>query len=151
MQESVRLTPHTHNPQDVLATWHALKALPSQVHTITDQLQRQLTQLRADRQQEMLSLADAKADTVGCLEAVVGHDQSSQAMVDAVRRCMLSAADRVQVSMRSKVFSFCIALTVYRLVAGSCLCMLVSCMQRSALLIMLGTCTTVGSPGQHSS
>lgn len=101
MHESVRLTPHTSDAQDVLATWHALKALPSQVHAISEYLQQQLTHLQTDRQQGMLSSADAKADLMGCLETVTGNEQGNQAMVHAVRHCMLAAADRLQVSLDS--------------------------------------------------
>lgn len=103
IRESVRLRPHTSDPQDVLATWHALKALPAQMHAITDHLQQQLTHLQTIKQQEMPSLADAKADLMGCLEAVAGNDQGRQAMAHAVRLCMRSAADRVQVSPNSKL------------------------------------------------
>ena len=97
MHESVRLTPHASDPQDMLATWHALKALPSTVHAVNDVLNQHLTHLQTDRQQLMLSSADAKADLMGCLEAVAGHDHSSQAMARAVKDCMLGAFDKLQV------------------------------------------------------
>ena len=103
MRGSVRLTPHTSDPQDVLAAWHALTALPSQIHAITDHLQQQLLHLQTVKQQEMPSLADAKADLMGCLEAVAGNDQGRQVMVHAVGRCMLSAADTMQVSLNSRL------------------------------------------------
>ena len=121
MHESVRLAPHASSAEDVLATWHALQALPSQVHAITDHLQQQLTHLQAERQQGMLSSADAKLDLIGCLEAVADNDQGSLAMADAVRRCMLAAADRAQVSLGDKqasMFIFCTALNMCWLGAG---------------------------------
>ena len=154
MHEAGRMTPHTSNPQDVLATWHALKAHPSQMHAITEHLQQQLTHLQADKQQEMLSLADAKADLVQYLEAAAGADQSSQVMAHAVRHCMLSTADRAQVRVNSKLapaFSFCIVLTVSCLVAGACSCVIVLCNAITALLIMFSTCTTLGSPVRQDS
>lgn len=147
MHEAVHMTPHTSNPQDVLATWHALKAHPSQMHAITDHLQQQLTHLQADRQQEMLSLADAKADLVEYLKAAAGTDQSSQVMAHAMRQCMLLTADRAQVTVNSKlasVFSCCIVLTVSFSVAGACLCVIVFCPCNGALLIMFGTFTAIG-------
>lgn len=97
MRESVRLVPHTSSPQDVLATWHALKALPSQVHAVKEYMHQQLMQSHTNRQL-MLSSADAKADVMGCLEALAGGDQGSQAVTHAMRSCMSAAINKMQVS-----------------------------------------------------
>lgn len=101
MRESAPLVPHTSSLQDVLAAWHALKALPSQVDAIKQYSSQQLMQLRTNREL-MLSSADAKADLVGCLEAVAGSDQGSQAVTHAMQKCMLSASHELQVSSQSK-------------------------------------------------
>ena len=118
MHESVRLAPHARDPQDVLSTWHARKALPSQIRAITNHLQQQLMHLQTDRQQGMLSSADAKADLMGCLEAVAGDDEGSQVGAHAVRHCMLAAADRLQVSVNSKHAS---AFSCYNVLTVCCL------------------------------
>lgn len=96
MRESASPVPHTSSPQDVLVTWHALKALPSQVDAIKEYSSQQLIQLRTNREL-MLSSADAKADLVGCLEAVAGSDQGSRSVTHAVQNCMLSAINELQV------------------------------------------------------
>lgn len=125
MQESVRLTPHTSDAQDVLATWHALKALPSQVHAVSEYLQQQLMHLQTDRQQGMLSSADAKADLMGCLEAVTGNEQGNQATVHAVRHCMRAAAEKLQVSLDLHPHHCSADCALSRLPPGSLVCNLV--------------------------
>ena len=115
MLHSVSLVPHTSSLQDVLTTWHALNALPAQVHAIKEYMSQQLMQFQTDRQL-VLSAADAKADLMGCLEAVAGSEQDSQAVTNAIRNCVLAAIDELQVippATSMSVLGLCVVLIVW--------------------------------------
>lgn len=97
MQDSLHLAPHPSNFQDVLSTWHALKALPSQFHLVNEHLHEQMARRVSERQPMLLSLADAKADLSGCLDTVAAGAWGSKAVADAVHAYLLTAADDLKV------------------------------------------------------
>ena len=97
MQESERLAPHPSNPQDVLATWHALRALPAQLDIVTQHFQQRLSHIQTDKHQLALSLADAKADLVDCLDNAASDAGSSRLVATALRAVLLTEVDVLKV------------------------------------------------------
>ena len=95
--ESMRLTPHPSNPQDILITWHVLKALPSSLAFASQHLHQQLTHARTHRQPLMLTSADAKAELVHSLGSLEGDARTDGIVAAAVRTCLSSAANDLKV------------------------------------------------------
>ena len=97
MQDSLHVAPHPSNFQDVLSTWHALKALPSRFHLVNEHQCKELRRNLSQRQPMLLSLADSRADLSGYLDTVAAGAQGSKAVADAVQAYMLAAADELKV------------------------------------------------------
>ena len=99
----MRLTPHPSNPQDVLTTWHVLKALLASLAFASQHLDQQLTHARAHSQPLMLASADAKAELVDSLGRLEGDARTDGIVAAAVRTCLSSAANDVKVGCDSFV------------------------------------------------
>lgn len=95
--ESVHLTPHPSNPQDILISWHVLKALPSSLAFATQHLDQQLMHARTHRQPLTLASADAKAELVDCLGRLEGDASTDGIVAAAVRACLSAAANDLKV------------------------------------------------------
>ena len=98
MVQSVRMAPHPSSLQDVLLTWHALKALPSQLSLASQHLNQQLMHTQMGKQPLVRALADAKAELMACLNQVEGDLGVDGSVAHAFRACLLAAADELKVS-----------------------------------------------------
>lgn len=97
MLESMQLAPHPSNPQDILVTWHTLKALPSELASACQCLDQQLTHIQLNRQPMLRSLADARAELMGCLDEVLDGAKADSLVAGSVRACLLAVGDEEQV------------------------------------------------------
>ena len=95
--ESVRLMPHPSNPQDILISWHVLKALPFSLVFASQHLDQQLTHARTHRQPLMLASADAKAELVDSLGRLEDDARTDGIVAAAVRTCLSAAANDLKV------------------------------------------------------
>ena len=97
MLESLQLAPHPSNPQDILVTRHALKALPSELACACQRLYQQLTHIHLNRQPMLHSQADARAELMGSLDEVQGEVKADSLVAESVRACLLAIGDEAQV------------------------------------------------------
>lgn len=110
MLESLQLAPHPSNPQDILVTWHALKALPSELASACQRLDQQLTHIHLNRQPMLRSLADTRAELEGCLDEIQGGVKADSLVAESVRACLLAIGDEAQVRDTYEVSSVCCCL-----------------------------------------
>ncbi|KAL0054989.1 hypothetical protein WJX82_005498 [Trebouxia sp. C0006] len=96
MLESMQLAPHPSNPQDIIVTWHALKALPTELASACQRLDHQLTQIHLNRQPMLRSVADAKTELMGCLDEVLDGAKADSLVAGSVRACLLAVGDEAQ-------------------------------------------------------
>ncbi len=97
MLESLQLAPHPSNPQDIIVTWHALKALPTELTFACQRLDQQLIHIHLDRQPLLHSVADARAELMGCLDDVQGGVKADSLVAGSVRACLMAIGDEEQV------------------------------------------------------
>ena len=105
MLESMQLAPHPSNPQDTIVTWHALKALPSELASACQHLDQQLTHIHLNRQPMLRSLADARAELMGCLDEVQGGVKADSLVAGSVRACLLAVGGEPKVKDTTEVLS----------------------------------------------
>jgi hypothetical protein len=122
MLESMQLAPHPSNPQDILVTWHALKALPSMLASACQHLDQQLTHIHLNRQPMMRSLADARAELMGCLDETQGRAKADSLVAGSVRACLQAVGDEPKVKDTSEVLS---RVLLFVLCGTSTMCLLV--------------------------
>ncbi|KAL0019463.1 hypothetical protein WJX77_007420 [Trebouxia sp. C0004] len=96
MLGSLQLAPHPSNPQDILVTWHTLKALPAELAFACQHLDQQLNHIHLNRQPMLRSLADARAELISCLEKVQGGAKTDSLVAAAVRACLLAVGDEAK-------------------------------------------------------
>ena len=106
MLESMQLAPHPSNPQDIMVTWHALKALPTELASACQRLDHQLTQIHLNRQPMLRSVADAKTELMGCLDEVLDGAKADSLVAGSVRACLLAVDDEAQVRDTTEVLSY---------------------------------------------
>lgn len=97
MLKSLQLAPQLSNPQDILVTWHALKALPSELASACQRLDQQLTHIHLNRQPMLRSLADARAELISCLDEAQGRINADSLVAEIVRACLLAVGDEPKV------------------------------------------------------
>jgi len=122
MLESMQLAPHPSNPQDILVTWHALKALPSMLASACQHLDQQLTHIHLNRQPMMRSLADARAELMGCLDETQGGAKADSLVAGSVRACLLAVGDEPKVKDTCEALS---RVLLFVLCGTSTMCLLV--------------------------
>ncbi len=106
MLESMQLAPHPSNPQDIVVTWHTLKALPAELSSACQRLDQRLTRIQLNRQPVLRSLADARAELMGCLDEVLDRGKADSLVAGSVRACLLAVGDEAQVRDTTEVLSY---------------------------------------------
>ena len=101
----MQLAPHPSNPQDIVVTWHTLKALPSELASACQRLDQQLTHIHLNRQPMLRSLADARAELIGCLDELLDKGRVDSLVAGSVRACLWAIGDEAQVKDTSEVLS----------------------------------------------
>ena len=101
----MQLAPHPSNPQDIIVTWHTFKALPSELASACQRLDQQLTHIHLNRQPMLRSLADARAELIGCLDELLDKGRVDSLVAGSVRACLWAIGDEAQVKDTSEVLS----------------------------------------------